>query len=218
LELSYTNKIKTYILVSTFFVALFLNKEYILEKKEIMTSVNVESFRHLYQHKINSIKHSYLQNNQVVLSKLYEKVSKKFKVKIVYMKFHDKSVDLKTVGKFRDTMNYLIYLEKINKIIKLNLKYDNDLLFSSINLNLKKSKKLTRNIIYSAQNIKNPFIEDITTNINSKAIIGNFVILDGIWYEKGDKYEKYTISDINKYSIKLVYKDEKKTIRIFDEL
>jgi len=161
-------------------------------------------------------------NNKKVYSQIdiinyFDKYAKSHKIEIQSINFTNKILDIKlnaninSIVKFVDDtyIKYKIIAYSINshnKHITLDIKY---------NLNEDLYYKRSKTKRYD---LKNPFSKIKSKNKKlSKAIIGQYVLINNKWYKKGDIYKNKTIVNIYKDKIELKEDNKISILKVFDE-
>jgi len=140
------------------------------------------------------------KDSQIQSVQYFENLLKKYNIENPNIDLNNKIITISINSKFNKILSFLNESENKYKIISYNM-YKNDKLIS-----LLISFNTNQNIIKTISNIKykykNPFKKISKKRIkNSKAIIGDFVMINSKWYKLNDKYKKYKIIKINKTSI-----------------
>ena len=217
LNLSLLQKIEIYLIPPLLIVLIYININS-TENENIITkeSMNKKEISK-YKQKINELKKKKQKDKvtQVQILKQYELLSTKLAVNITNISFQSKLLNIEFYSNYYNCMSFLKALEKMNKIISLIFKYENNKLYISSTFQSNNYNNIDINNYESDNNIANPFIiikDKNTTNCISKAIIGEYVILGGSWYKVGDNYNKYKIYKI--YNDYIELKDGEKITRL----
>jgi len=168
-----------------------------------------------------SIKIIKTKPNQLEILKILQTLEKQLDIQIFNYTFQNDKLKLQLETKYIKGIKFLYLIETISIIENLNLYYKNHMLYLSMILNfIPTTKKQNFDTIHLDTNIANSFIlskEIVNNTLKSKAIIGDYLILNGKWYKVGDKYKQYTITKIEQKYIELKYKNSITTMEIFDE-
>jgi hypothetical protein len=155
--------------------------------------------------------------SQIKIINYFDKYAKSHKIEIQSINFTNKILDIKlnaninSIVKFVDDtyIKYKIIAYSINshnKHITLDIKY---------NLNEDLYYKRSKTKRYD---LKNPFSKIKSKNKKlSKAIIGQYVLINNKWYKKGDIYKNKTIVNIYKDKIELKEDNKISILKVFDE-
>ena len=167
---------------------------------------------------IPSINNDYTKaQTQLDIIKYFENLFNKNRLKLHSIVFTNNTINLKltssinNIVKFINQSNtkYEIISYKINQN---NKKIDLDILFDINKIIHIKNKQISK------YDLKNPFIKISKKNKKlSKAIIGQYVLIDNKWYKKGDKYNNKIISNIYRDKIEFNDKNNISVLKVFDE-
>jgi uncharacterized protein YjhX (UPF0386 family) len=168
-------------------------------KQEVHTTI-------IYENKI--------QNYQIDILKEYETIFEKSNIKVLDIEFSSNSLHINISATFKKLLP-IINSSKY-KIINYKFYKKDKKLYLDINLNIDKMVKNNPLII---SHTKDPFklVTHHKSKVISKAIVGNFVLIDNRWYEIGDYYKKDKIIKIDSKSITLKNKNKEYIMEIFDE-
>ena len=84
---------------------------------------------------INKLKVKKEKIDNINIIKYMDKQSEKFNIKVLDIKFNNKKINLKAIGKYKDILNFIIYIENNIQIKQLSLiKNDNNI---ALNLKVK---------------------------------------------------------------------------------
>ena len=154
-----------------------------------------------------------IKYNQVDILKYYDKNLEKLKIKKEKLYFIDNTIHLILYSKFNNLIKFINYSK--HKIIKYNFYKQNKRLYLDISLNTKQLITVNTN---KYKYFKDPFkLKKNKKRKISKAIIGQYVLLNKKWYKLNDTYKNSKIIQINKFSIVLKNKNKTFTMDIFDE-
>ena len=174
-----------------------------------------------YKSQITDIKNTENKKiKQINILKIFELLSQNLNIKIQSFKFDQNILKINFNAKFKNCINFINVIEKMAAINSCIFEYEKSILYVDLILDIKKSKNIDIRNIGFEQNIANPFIftKDKDKNaIISRAIIGEYLILNNKWYKVGDKYKKYIIKKIAINYIELQYKDKIIKMEIFDD-
>jgi len=165
---------------------------------------------------INKLKVKKEKIDNINIIKYMDKQSEKFNIKVLDIKFNNKKINLKAIGKYKDILNFIIYIENNIQIKQLSLiKNDNNiaLQFEGKVINIQEHENIKYN-----NTLANPFIsmknKKINNSLNLTAIFGNEICINEKWYTVGQKVNKYKIIRIESDYVELSSKNKKTIVRI----
>ena len=221
LNLSLFQKIEFYLI--PLFILIFLYLNFDNTSVELSTKNEQIILQEIKKYKLkikNTDKeHKIIKFNQIQILKQYELLSQKVDVDIINISFQGDNLYIDFSGKFINSINYLYISEKMNKIISVSFRYEKSKLYIKSIFNSKDFNNIDMENLNMVQNIANPFIkikDKNSTRSSSKAIVGDYVIFDDIWYKAGDSYQKYIIYKIYDNYIELKYGEKIIKMEIFD--
>jgi len=161
----------------------------------------------------------YSTNNksQIEMINYFEEVLKKDKIDLTSIILGNRTINIKINSNINKIVKFInnTYLEY--KIISYNIIYNNKKIYLDITYNINKKVNYQKNNI-SKYKLKNPFIKMKSKNTKlTKAIIGEYVLIDNRWYKKGDNYKNKIITNIYKNEIELKDKNNISILKVFDE-
>ena len=171
-----------------------------------------------YKRKINNLEDKKIKSSKLDTIHSYEILANKFNVGILDLKSNKNILTIKYTGKFKNTISYLNAIDKISDIKSFEI-INKD---KKTNINLVVDIKNYKSIKYISTNIKqnlfNPFvyIKHKNKKDNVKAILGDFVFLNGKWYKLNDRYKKSTIVKITKNYVVLKGKNKTTILKVFE--
>ena len=199
-------------------IIVFVNINY--EKQQISSSTNhiLEKEIDTYQNKLNKLKINQKDVSILEAINLYENLAYKLKIDIINLSVNNKIINLKYKSKYKNAISYIKSLEKIDEILSYDILYEKTDTIVNVQINTKNTKNINTINPSIDHSIKNPFKENNNSkSTKAKAIIDNFVMLDGKWYMLNDIYKKSKIIKISKNTITLEYKNKITILRIFDD-
>ena len=218
INLSKLQKIELYLLPILLIFLIYIN---IPTKKAPNQNNHIKKQQiKIYQKKIKQLKDKKIKYTKLQILQRYESLANKYNIEIKNINFTNKYTKLTFQGEYLNSITFFKILERLNDIISFDLTYTDHIL--TINTLIKTQTFQNLNIQTTIDtNIANPFIkigfEQNNTDIPSKAIIGNWVILDNHWYKLHDRYKKYIIKKIAKDYILLGFGTKTIKMEIFNE-
>ena len=216
-NLSPIQQLQMYLMPLLILVFVSINyKDIKVLKKEENNHINNEI--KTYKNKLQVLK----QKKKSSLSKrgtinLYETIAKKLKINILNLEISKNLLTLQYKGKYKNSILYLKAIDKISKIKLFEIIYEDKFIIVNIQINIKYNTNINLDKKEQKENISNPFKGIKTTKVSkAKAIIDNFVMLEGKWYKLNDKYKKATIIKITKNYIVLKNKDKTTILKVFN--
>jgi len=211
IKLSLFQKIELYLIVVIFYIIIFyIYDEYYIKNKttNINSNNNYKSIKN-----IQSIKSKITKKENSNLIKLIEKKSELFNCFIHNIKVTEQNINLSVKGKLNNIINFLNFLQNHFNVVQFNLKYEQNMIFTTISLDTKYFYNLNK--IYSdIATIPNPFvnrseptnakIENQTYTFKIKAIIDSNIFLNNHWYKLNDTINGKRIISVNLNTVKLI--------------
>ena len=155
--------------------------------------------------------------SQLEVINYFQKIIKLNKIDLISIGFNNNIINIKINSNINKIVKFIntTYLEY--EIISYNISDKNKKIYLDITYNS------TKQVYYEKRNIskyklRNPFIKIKSKNNKlSKAIIGEYVLINNKWYKKGDKYKNKIITNIFKNEIELKNKNNISILKVFDE-
>ncbi len=167
----------------------------------------------LLKSKVKKLKVNIFKPNNISTIKFIENIATNFNIQISSIKINKLFFDIKTIGNYQNSINFLIYLEQNMETISLQIHKDKlDIIIqgSFRIFNLSRINKLK--II---DNIPNPFIQikhrktaPHNNPLQLIAIFDKTVCINDSWYNKGDIVGKYKLTNIFINHIELTKNDK----------
>jgi hypothetical protein len=220
INLSLKDKILLYLLPILLLLFTYLNIDNSLPEKDIKnTKIKVQIKKE--QTKIKNLKTKQKKFTKLDILKSYEKLAKSLEIDISNIEFTKNYIELDFQGEYKNTINFFYTIDRINNIVSFSLEYKDGKLFIKSLLKSKIFNDINSLSIAYENDIANPFVKLSISKDNiyskSKAIIGDWVMLDNDWYTIGDKYKKYIIKKIYKDYILLGFGTKTIKMEIFNE-
>jgi len=155
--------------------------------------------------------------SQIEIINYFEKYVKLHKIEIQSINFANKILGIKLYADINNIVKFIDYTYLKYKIIAYSINSNNKYIMLDIKFNLNKdvNYKRTKTKRYD---LKNPFSKIRSKNKKlSKAIIGEYVLINNRWYKKGDLYKNKTIVNIYKDKIELKEDNKISILKVFDE-
>ena len=165
----------------------------------------------IIDNKINNTK------SQLEIIKYFEKRIKSNKINLESMNFTNNKLNLKIYSNINKIIKFIniTYLEY--EILSYHITESNKIIYLDISFYISNNSYYKQRKI-KKYNLKNPFVKIKSRNTKlTKAIIGEFVLIDNKWYKKGDSYKNKIINNIYKDKIELKQNNKISILRIFDE-
>ncbi|MCK5294508.1 MAG: hypothetical protein KAJ49_07650 [Arcobacteraceae bacterium] len=222
LNLSLFQKIEFYLIPLFIVIFVYLNIGDIVVEKNIKNEDIIVKEIESYQLKIKELNSVNKTKNtdQIQILKQYELLAQNLTINITNINFQTNNLYIEFNGKYLNSIGFLNIVEKMNKISFLNFSYENSILCIKAVFDSRDFNNINFDNIQTDNSVANPFIKikdknSTTIDSISKAIIGEYVILNGVWYKVGDNYQKYTIYKIYDNYIELKYGDKITKMEIF---
>ncbi len=178
---------------------LFLNDYIKIKQKQIK----------LIKSQIKKSKSNIFKPNDIVTIQFIENIANISNIQILSIEINKSSFNLKTLGNYQNSINFLIYLEQ--NMETTALKIYNEEPNTIIQGTFKIHTLLTIDNLNIMENIPNPFIQikhrtKILNNniLQLMAIFDKEVCINNKWYNKGDIIGKYKIVSIFTNHIELI--------------
>ena len=161
-------------------------------------------------------------NNKKVYSQIdiinyFDKYAKSHKIEIQNINFTNKILNIKLNANINSIVKFVDDTYIKYKIIAYTIKSDNKHITIDIKYNLNEDLYYKRSKT-KRYDLKNPFSKIKSKNKKlSKAIIGQYVLINNKWYKKGDIYKNKTIVNIYKDKIELKEDNKISILKVFDE-
>jgi len=215
-NLSFIQKIELYLI--PLFIILFVFNN--LPTNSVSNNTNLEIRN--YKNKIQHINHNKHYKKIDILNQL-EQIAHKLNINIIKIHFPNKFISITINGSTINQINFLYFSEKVLAINSYQFYYEQNTLNLIINfisdtfkpldnINLIETIKIANNFTTLNRDFNTTF-----TSSKSQAIFGNFVLLDGQWYKKGDKYKKYIIYKIYNNYIELKEANKITKMELFND-
>jgi len=164
---------------------------------------------------VNNVKYK-KQRTQLELIEYFEKIIKQNKL-ILNSIIFDTNINLKISGNINSLVKFIDITYTEYKILSYDIKLQNKKLYLYIKYDVKQNIYIKKNNELK-YNLRNPFkkVKNKQEKL-SLAIIGEYVLINHKWYQKGDIYKNKKIINIYKNKIELKDKNEIYIMRIFDE-
>ena len=177
-----------------------------------------------FMYKPKTIQKDYYNNiynvntkSQLEVIDYFQKIIKLNKIDLISIAFNNNIINIKINSNINKVVKFIntTYLEY--EIISYNISDKNKKIYLDITYNNTKQVYYEKNNI-SKYKLKNPFINIKSKNNKlSKAIIGEYVLINNKWYKKGDNYKNKIITNIFKNEIELKDKNNISILKVFDE-
>ena len=177
-----------------------------------------------FMYKPKTIQKDYYNNiynvntkSQLEVINYFQKIIKLNKIDLISIAFNNNIINIKINSNINKIVKFIntTYLEY--EIISYNISNKNKNIYLDITYNSTKQVYYEKNNI-SKYKLKNPFIKIKSKNSKlSKAIIGEYVLINNKWYKKGDNYKNKIITNIFKNEIELKDKNNISILKVFDE-
>ena len=211
IKLPLFQKIKLYLIIVIVYIFIFyIYDEYYSKNKtaNINTNNNYKSIKN-----IQSIKSKITKKDNSNLIKLIENKSELFNCFIHNIKATEENINLSVKGKLNNIINFLNFLQNHFNVVQFNLKYEQNILFSTISLDTKYF--YNSNKIYSdIATIPNPFVnrskltskkmENQTYTFKIEAIIDSNIFINNRWYKLNDTINGKRIIAVTLNTVKLI--------------
>ncbi|MEA3554443.1 MAG: hypothetical protein U9R39_08600, partial [Campylobacterota bacterium] len=228
IKLSLFKKIILYLTVVIFNIVLF----YIYDAYYNSNKTNNINYnnKNQYAKDIKSIKSKIRKKENTNIIKLIEKKSELLNCFIYNINSKRENINLSVKGNLNNIINFLNFLQNHFYIKQFDLKYEQNILFTTISLNTKYF--YNSNKIYSdISNIPNPFVNKIRTtnkkikNINKNhifkvdAIIDSNIFINNRWYKVNDVLDGKRVVSVDLNTVNLIdLKTAKVTIlKVYNE-
>jgi hypothetical protein len=200
-------KIEVYLIILMGYLFIFIFYEDIFNYKEFRNRTHTSANTTEIKYEIQKESKKHLSNIELI--KHIDTISQKLDILILEAKIMNTSVELKTQGEFKKSMNFLITLQNNFTIKSFEILKDKNTI--NTNVILDKIYYDTINSHYR-KNLKivNPFIENISQEPKiSKypkitAIVSSEVLVNGNWYTVGDTMNSYKIVKIHTNTVTLL--------------
>ena len=155
--------------------------------------------------------------SQIKIINYFDKYAKSHKIEIQSINFTNKILDIKLNANINSIVKFVDDTYIKYKIIAYTIKSDNKHITLDIKYNLNEDLYYKRSKT-KRYDLKNPFSKIKSKNKKlSKAIIGQYVLINNKWYKKGDIYKNKTIVNIYKDKIELKEDNKISILKVFDE-
>ncbi len=179
----------------------------------------------VYKKAIKKLKIKKIKQNNILIIKHIEDTAKFFKIQVLKIKINKSFFDIETIGQYKNTINFLIYLEKNMQIKSLQIYKENkNFILQGVFKFKILHKKQKMNTI---DNMPNPFnkikrkakrkIKPQKKKLKLVAIFDQEICLNDKWYKKGEKIGKYKIKNIFKDYVELEEKNKIIKVKISSE-
>ncbi len=179
------------------FLLFSIIEEFFLNQNNINTQKQIK----VVKSAIKKLKFNVSKPNNISTIKLLENIANHFQIQISSIKINKSYFDIKTVGNYQNSMNFLIYIEQNMKTNSLQIYKDGTNTIMQGNFKINKLSNIDD--LTPVKNIPNPFIQikhrtTATQNniLKLVAIFDQFVCINDKWYTKDDIVDKYTIKEI----------------------
>lgn len=198
-------------------------------------SSNIKSPQVLkYQNKLKTINSKIIIKNKLSTINILEENHRKYKIFTESITIQEYKINLKLSGNYIDLINLLRFYQVHFSIIYFKLYYVTNKLYAEISINTKYFFNKD-NVINNIKSLENPFflkkirkqqkqIEIKQKVIKCKilrisAIIKNEVLIDNLWYKRGDIVNNNKILDIKVNNVKFldIEKNKKYILKICNE-
>ena len=197
-NINFKQKIYLYLIPILISIIYFLNVSYTVKN----TSINNIEYKK--------------QRTQLELIEYFEHIIKQNKLVLHSVVFNN-NMNLKVSGNINSLVKFIDITYIQYKILSYDIKLQNKKVYLYIKYNTNQDIYMKNNNVIK-YDLSNPFKK--VRNKRKKlslAIIGEYVLINNKWYEKGDMYKNKKIITIYKNKIELKDKNGTYTMRIFDE-
>ncbi|MCK5110837.1 MAG: hypothetical protein KAQ94_04895 [Arcobacteraceae bacterium] len=197
-HLSIKEKVLAFLIIP---LLLFLLFSIIEESFLSQNNINMQKQIKVVKSAIKKLKFNISKPNNISTIKFIENIATHFKIQISSIKINKSYFDIKTMGNYQSSINFLIYIEQNMKTKSLQIYKDgtNTIMQGKFKIN----KLSNIDDLTPVKNIPNPFIQikqrtTVAQNSPLKlvAIFDQTVCINDKWYKKNDIVDKYTIKEI----------------------
>ena len=217
-NLSSRDKIFSFLLVPLilFFIFNFIDTHFLKD-----THHKVKQQILAYTKSIKELKQSKHTTSNIKTIRHIEKLATTMNIKIINIKVDKSSFHIKTVGNYKNSIQFIVNLENNMKIKSLQILTSTDKQITINGIFKIYTNKINNNLV-SIKDIPNPFIskKSIIKKNNSLKLIAIFneeVCINNKWYKYGDKVGKYKLKGIFKNHIELASNNSTIKLKVYQD-
>ena len=205
-NLTTIQKLQLYLIIPMiFWLLLFLFENYLI--------VNFKSDSLQKNSSVIDIPKNKIENMSISkIIQYIEQKAKYYKLKIQSIQSKQKTIMVEINGSYLNTLGFLQKIKlhyqirnfeviQEEKLTRLYITLNNEYFFNKDSMEKE----------FSKENIQS---KSILIKVKLEAIVGNEVLIDGVWFKQGEIYKQYEIIDINNSFIKLQKKEIKQLIKV----